>query len=86
MMMSWLRSHGKSTSDQALFYCQPKTLDFGAEAEAMVDAKQAGRKGEGQRKKKMSFFPKESVCEAIKRGQIGALGILPAPRPNINIQ
>jgi hypothetical protein len=56
MMMSWLRSHGKSTSDQALFYCQPKTLNFGAEV--MVDAKQ-GKKRESQRRKKMSFFPEE---------------------------
>jgi len=51
--------------------CQPKTLDFGAEV--MVDAKQAGKK-ESQRKKKMSFFPEERECEAIKRGQIGAPG------------
>jgi len=50
MMMSWLRSHGKSTSNQALFYCQPKTLNLGAEV--MVDAKQAGKKRESQKKKK----------------------------------
>jgi hypothetical protein len=74
MMMSWLRSHGKSTSDQALFYCQPKTLDFGAEAEVMVDAKQAGKKERARKRKNMSFFPEERECEAIKRGQTGAPG------------